>query len=184
MLLNTLVRPALCLAAILCQCLLVIAQVSTVEISIKDIPPLEVREGNEGERIVEINPQLQNIFPFPIQLDISTQPQTATSTEDFAPISKTIRFPAGRSLHGLPHPESSQDPITQSVSIERGYGIEMLADITRPTSLTLARNRPQFTDGIYVSQTVPNNATTPDRIYHVTFDGTSVEPFVSLLPEA
>jgi hypothetical protein len=93
-------------------------------------------------------------------------------------------FPAGRIRTGLPRPESSGDALSRLINIELGFGMEMLADITRPTSLATPSNQPDFKDGIYVAQTVHNNDTKPDQIFHVSFDGTSVKTFVSLLPEA
>jgi len=181
---HTLFRSATCSVVILFQCFSSFAQVTDENVSLKNITPQEVIEGDDGDRVIEILPQLQKSLPFPVVVGITTRPQTATSIEDYTPISKTATFPAGRIHTGLPRPESSGDALARLINIQLGFGMEMLADITRPTSLAISRNQPDFEEGIYVAQTMHNNDTKPDQIFHVSFDGTSVKTFVSLLPEA
>ena len=160
------------------------AQVTSDSVPLKPILPLESAEGDEAEREIVITPQLNHSYPFPLLIRAETHQQTATNVEDYVPATYTITFPAGKLTSGLPRPEASNDPITRLVNIEEGFGVDMLADITRPTSLAIAYHQPGFEDGLYVAQTIHNNDATSDKIFHVSFDGSTIEPFVTLLPEA
>ncbi|MBT5926470.1 MAG: hypothetical protein HOH33_07615 [Verrucomicrobia bacterium] len=143
-----------------------------------------VEEGNQGSQTITIPVLLQKSSSYNMTFEVATIPLTATTDSDFLPLSKTIVFHAGKTSHGLLRPENSRDPITAAVSIEDGFGLEMLVDLDRPAPLAMALEVPGFPDGLYVGQPVSNNPITPDRIAWIPFNGTSVEVFTTLLPEA
>ena len=144
----------------------------------------EVVEGNSGWTDIQWLPKLSSSPSVSRSVYYASVDGSAIAGMDYRPVEGVLVFPAGHNSPGLPSPQSSNDPDTQKVQLPDAFGIEMLADLTRPTALIASTGHEWLEDGLYVAQTFVHQSTRADHVYHISWDGGSISPLVELDAEA